>query len=259
MRKILVLVLTCAAIVAVPATASASSPYVVTATASTSSPEASHAFSITGSVSPNAHGKTVTLYRKFVGASSYTKVASKTLTSSSHYTFSVKTSHPGKIYYKVSKSSSSSHASGAKIITVTVYRWRNLIDLPGTPSGVAAETASSTIKGWPFPHSVETGINGQIAYALNSACLRFKATVAFKAGPSSLGINGAAYVRLTDATLLQQLVAASTVYKDGFGLFVTDTTKIVGMDTLILRSEVGDISDPSDRVVFGTPQVYCAS
>jgi hypothetical protein len=255
MRKILVLVLTCAAIVAVPATASASSPYVVTATASTSSPEAGHAFSITGSVSPNAHGKTVTLYRKFVGASSYTKVATKTLTSSSHYVFSVKTSHPGRVYYKVSKSSSSSHASGAKTITVTVYRWRNLVDLPGTHTGVAAATATSSILGWPFPHSVETGINGKYVYPLNGLCTRFSTTIAFNQGAAG-GVNAAAYVEIGDP--VTQTIASTTVYVNGFGYFVTDTSKIVGQQTLVLRSADQD-TEPSDRVVFGTPQVYCAS
>ncbi|MCW2801634.1 MAG: hypothetical protein JWQ70_3106 [Aeromicrobium sp.] len=257
MRKILVLVLTCAAIVAVPATASATTPYVVTAAANTSSPEAGHAFSITGAVSPNAHGQTVTLSRRYATQSTYTKVATKKLTSTSHYAFSTSTGHPGKIYYKVTKSGSSTHTGGSKTVTVTVYRWRNLVDLPGTPTGVAAETASSTIRDWEFPHSIETGINGQYVYTLGGVCTRFTATIGFKAGASSSGVNAAAYV--TTPYSGNPYIAASTVYKDGFGFFVTDKIKIVGMDTVTLQSVADSNTTATDRVVFGTPQVYCAS
>lgn len=254
MIKFLTLILF-GALVVVPTPAEASS-YTVTAAASTTRPEANHTFTISGSVSPDALGLTVTLYRKFATETAFTEVASTTLDASSQYSFSVKTAHPGKIHYKVVKSPSSGLSRGSTTVSVTVYRWRYVTDLPGTPAGVAAQTASSTIMGWQFPHSVETGINGQYVYALDSVCTRLTVTLALKAG---LGYDARAYVSLGDPILLFRGVAAPIVRKDEYGYFVTDNTQIRGMDTLTFRSTAYEYTDESDRVVFGTPRVYCAS
>ncbi|MCW2801633.1 MAG: hypothetical protein JWQ70_3105, partial [Aeromicrobium sp.] len=110
--------------------ADASSRYSVTIAVSTDNVKLGHAFTISGSVSPGASGKTVDIQRKYAGGS-WKTIAHGTLSSHSKYARSIKPSKAAFTSYRVVKAHSSSHSTGTSHSRlVTVSRWRYLTDLP---------------------------------------------------------------------------------------------------------------------------------
>ncbi|MCW2752155.1 MAG: hypothetical protein JWR83_3265 [Aeromicrobium sp.] len=236
--------------------AEASSKYSVTITASATQLQLGHTFTLKGSVSPGAKGKTVSIQRKY-GAGSWATIGHATLSTTSKYAKVIKPSKAAVTSYRVVKGSSSSHSAGTSSTkVVTVSRWRHLTDLPQFEHTLGAEQSNSaTIKGHVYPHSVRASNNASITYTLGKACTGFTSVVGMD-DSSVAGATGTATAFVTYDTHGGTLFGSHAVAVGEYGTYITKETSLTGVIYLELS---GSSSSNAKIVVYGTPQVYCAS
>ena len=238
------------------ASADASSKYSVTIAASVTKLGLGHTFTLKGSVSPGAKGKTVTIQRKYAGGS-WATITHATLSSTSKYAKVIKPSKAAVTSYRVVKGSSSSHGTGTSSTkVVTVSRWRYLTDLPQLDVTLGAgESNTATIIGRVFPHSIKAAGGGSITYTLNKACTAFTTVIGMD-DTSSSGATGFATALLTYDGHGGGFFGFLPVSVGEFGTYVTSEA---GLTDVIAIELDGSSASNAQIVVYGTPQVYCAS
>lgn len=129
-------VLTAGLIAVTGTTADAAGKFSVSVSASKTSLSLGSTFAISGSVSPNAKGQSVSIQEKRSGGA-WRTITTKKLTSASKYAATIKPGTGGPTSYRVVKAAKGSRGAGISATrTIAVWRWRHLTDLTlGKPSG----------------------------------------------------------------------------------------------------------------------------
>lgn len=255
LRKLSILILSAVIVVGFAPAAQAKSKYSVTAAASVAWLELGHSFTLRGSVSPGAKGKTVAIQRKYAGGSWHT-LTHDTLSASSKYSKKIKPSKAAVTSYRVVKSHSSTHSTGTSSTrVVAVGRWRNLTSLPlssGTPL-----IGTRSVNGNRFPHSFASDLSGgRLGWNIATPkCTKIRTYV----GMDDLSPDGSTgqTVLLLDSFRVE--VSTDDVAKGDNPRYVQKTFA-PGHTALLL---VGGASSPATTtaayLTLGSPQVYCTS
>jgi len=255
MRKLFVILVAAAAIlVPIQSADAATAKYTVSSAVSLSSIDLGKTFVLSGTVSPNAKGKTVKVQRQYPGGA-WTTILTKTLSSTSKYSATIKPSKAGATKYRVVKAATSTRATGVSSTrTVTIYRWRYLIGLPNTSSTQAAVFRGDLyVKGTYFPNSFSIKQDEYVDWNLaGKACNRIKTYIGID-DDSVSGTTGTAYI--TDGSL-DVLNSETTLAKQQSARYV-----LVNLSSSTIRFLPGVVSSsPSQAWMgYGSPQVHCAS
>lgn len=249
MRKLTILILSALVIVGLAPAAHATSRYAVTISASATERTLGHSFSLSGSVSPNAKGKTVSIQRKYPGGS-WKTIAHDTLSSHSKYSKTIKPTRAAVTSYRVVKPHSSSRGSGVSATkVVSVGRWRNLVDLPRS-AHVAAEEGTATIRGIAYPNSIRLTAGGDVKYNTANLCTKLTAFVGMDDNAAD-GSSAAVFITTPSGSIF-----GGSVARYELPVFFNNLDDI--SDRNILEFVVGSIA-LGNTAVFGSPKVYCFS
>jgi hypothetical protein len=253
--RILLTALISAILVGVAPAANASSSYAVTISSSATTLDLGHSFTLKGTVSPNAAGKSVAIQRKYAGGS-WATITHATLSSGSRYSKTIKPTKAAVTSYRVVKAAAGSRHSGTSATkVVTVYRWRYLTDLPQASHDVGAEESNAaTIMGRVYPHSVVETNNTSMIYRLGGVCTKFTGVVGMD-DSSPLGATGTAMIIQEYASVLGSMFFSS-VAADAYGVYATNESQLTTAVSISLNAST---STAGAVVVWGSPRVYCAS
>ncbi len=255
MRKLFIVLVAAAAIlVPMQGAEAATATYSVTASVSASSIDLGKSFVLSGTVSPSAKGKTVKIQRQYAGGS-WTTLVTKTLSSTSRYSVTIKPSKAGPTKYRVIKAASSTRAQGiSSSRTVTIYRWRYLADLARTSSTQSVVFQGDLyVKGTYFGHSFSIRQGEYVDWNLaGKACDRIKTYIGID-DDSISGTTGTAYITNGGLDIIN---GETTLAKGQSARYV-----LVGLSSSTIRFLPGvDSSSPSQAWMgYGSPQVHCAS
>ncbi|KRC63828.1 hypothetical protein ASE12_03035 [Aeromicrobium sp. Root236] len=250
------------ALVAAPA--HAGTAYKVSLSVSATTLDYGKTLTLSGSVSPKAAGAKVTIQRR-VGSGSWKSITTRTLSSTSRYSYAVKPG-PGVVGYRVIKSRSGSHATGiSSTRTVSVYRWRYLADLP-TASATSMTTGTFTLNNSfdtattrSYAKSVRLLSGGFGQWSLVGLhCRLFQSSTGVDAtNPSTSAVftaQYAIYYPVTGNGYYDKGVAADQFPRDAYIRMASDV-EAINLSTY--RSD--SVPDVVDAVVFGSARVNCAS
>lgn len=255
MRILLTTLASAALVIGVAPAAQATSSYAVTISSSAATLDLGRSFTLKGTVSPNAAGKSVAIQRKYAGGS-WTTIAHDTLSSGSQYAKSIKPTKAAVTSYRVVKAATGSRRMGISATKVVkVYRWRYLTDLPQLSHDVGAEESNTaTIMGRVFPHSVVETNNTSMIYNLSGVCTKFTA-VAGMADTSPVGATGTAMVFQEYGSVIGSMFFSS-VAAGSYGVYATNESQLTTAVSISLNAST---STSGALVVWGSPRVYCAS
>ncbi|VXC40684.1 NPCBM/NEW2 domain-containing protein [Aeromicrobium sp. 9AM] len=254
MRKLFIVLVAAAAILVPMQGAEAASAYSVTASVSISSIDLGKSFVLSGTVSPSAKGKTVKIQRQYAGGS-WTTLVTKTLSSTSKYSVTIKPSKAGTTKYRVIKAASSTRAQGiSSNRTVTVYRWRNLAGLAYTSSTQSVVFQGDLyVKGTYFANSFSIRQGEYVDWDLSGkACNRLKTYIGIDDDAIS-GTTGTAYITYSDLELLNTEANLAEGQSARYVLIP------LGSDGVRFVPTVVSPSPSQGWLGYGSPQVHCAS
>lgn len=255
MRILLTALVSAILLVGVAPAAQASTSYAVTISSTAATLDLGRSFTLKGTVSPNAAGKSVAIQRKYAGGS-WTTITHDTLSSGSQYSKSIKPTRAAVTSYRVVKAAAGSRRTGISATkVVTVYRWRYLTDLPQVSHDLGAEESNgATIMGRVFPYSVVETNGTSITYKLNGLCTKFTAVVGMD-DSSPTGSTGFAMVFQTYSGVVGSMFS-SPVAIGNYGIYATNENQLT---TAVSMSLNASTSTAGATVVWGSPRVYCAS
>jgi hypothetical protein len=254
MRKLFIVLVAAAAIlVPMQGAEAATAKYSVTASVSTSSVDLGKSFVLSGTVSPSAKGKTVKIQRQYAGGS-WTTLVTKTLSSTSKYSVKITPSKAGPTKYRAVKAASSTRAQGiSSSRTVTVYRWRYLLDLPNTRTPSTVFDGTVSIKNNLFAKSFSLKDGEYVDWNLaGKGCNRLKAYIGID-DDSVAGTTATAYI--TDG-------AVSILVDSEWELATEQSARYVQAPlTTTTIKFLADVTASSTQawIAYATPQVHCAS
>lgn len=254
MRKLFVILVAAAATLAPMQAAEATlAKYGVTSAVSTSTIDLGKTFVLSGTVSPNAKGKTVKIQRKYAGGS-WTTILTKTLSSTSKYSATIKPSKAGPTAYRVIKAASSSRAQGVSSSrTVNVYRWRYLLDMPSTRTPSTVFEGAVFINGYAFTRSLALKDNEYVDWNLvGKRCDKIKAYIGVD-DDSVSDAHGDSYVYNQDSVLSQEGGLAK--YQSARYVQIA-----LGASTMIrIATGLTSSSLSGSWMAIGSPQAHCNS
>jgi len=254
MRKLFVILVAAAAILLPMQAAEAALPkFGVTSAVSTSSIDLGKTFVLSGTVSPNAKGKTVKIQRQYAGGS-WTTILTKTLSSTSKYSATIKPTRAAPTKYRAVKTASSTRALGISATrTVTIYRWRNLVSLPGTYTPPTIFQGYLYVKGTYFPNSLSIKQGEYADWNLaGKGCNRLKVYIGID-DDSISGTTGTSFI--TDQGL-DVINSEYNLEKNQSARYV-----LVSLATATIRFLPGlnSSSLSTSWMGYGSPQVHCSS
>lgn len=231
-------------------------PYVVSINTSATSIGLGSTVRIYGRVSPGAAGKTVRIQRHYV-STTWVTIAYRTLTSTSHYSKTIRPTPAGPTFYRVVKPASSSHSIGrSAAVRVNVFRWRYLFDIGDSVRGLTT-VGSFASNGNTFAKSYSLEDGGDVSWDLHTLrCRKLSTLVGIDDGSPNPTIGSAQEEYFAGATsqVVQQV-----------GLLNGQDPRLVQRDLGLYRDKVeftATTTGPADvtkRVVFANPRVYCNS
>ena len=254
MRKLVIVLIAAIAILApMQAAEATAAKFAVTSSASTTSFDLGKSFVLSGTVSPNAKGKTVKIQRQYVGGA-WTTILTKTLSSTSKYSATIKPSKAGPTNYRVLKPSSSARAQGVSPVrAISIYRWRYLLDLPNTRNPSTVFDGTVLIKGYAFTKSFSLKQEEYVTWNLNGkGCDKVKTYIGID-DDSVSDTTGKAYILNQSYDYIN--------YESG--LAVGQSARYVqaglsGSTSITLLPNVVASSSQA-WVAYGSPQVHCNS
>jgi hypothetical protein len=254
MRKLLIALIAAVAILApMQAAEATTATYAVSSSVSSTTIDLGRSFVLSGTVSPNAKGKAVKIQRRYVGGS-WTTILTKTLTSTSRYSATIKPTRAGPTSYRVVKPASSTRHQGvSNSRTINIYRWRYMLDLPNTRTPVNVFDGNVYIKGNPFSRSLSIRQNEYVDWNLaGKGCDRLKAYIGID-DDSVAGTTGTAYITNggLDIVNTESNLAQGQSARYVLTPLATSTVRFLpGVTT----------SNPSSAwMAYGSPQVHCNS
>jgi hypothetical protein len=203
----LAVVVSSACVAALPATsASAATKHTISIAANSSTRQAGHPITISGTVSPNAHGQSIALQQRRPN-NAWATVKTMTIGSDSSYRFNRFLNATGVFQFRAKFGTFVS-----KVKTVTVYRWHYLSDLvpATTSSGGCITNGSAQIRSLTYQHTVSMdltcGSDISANWNLTPGCRYFHSIVFFTNASSgdakatlSISVNGQVLDALTVA------------------------------------------------------------
>jgi hypothetical protein len=156
--------------------------YTVTASVNKAEPMRGKSVTIKGKVRPAAPGTRVVLQKS--GGGAWKTIDRGRLSGASTYRFKVEVRHAREYAYRVVKPSGGHRSAGrSRVVTVTVYTWRSLFDLPSEVSEVELQSSllyviDSLIGGNHYGPSLESqNTPFSVSTDTNRACKTFRATL----------------------------------------------------------------------------------
>ena len=179
MRTLVAAGLVALGLVAVPASAHAKTPWIVTVKSTTTQAVAGHKIVFTGVVYPKgaAAGSKVVLQERFAPGKPWKTQKAAKIDRHGAYRVADKPTANTKHAYRVVMPATSSHAQGvSRTLTFKVYGWKDLYDLPRV-NNYGTSDGDVDINGTTYAHSLYAGWStSHVEYNLDHACIRLRGT-----------------------------------------------------------------------------------
>lgn len=251
MRTLVAAGLVALGLVAVPASAHAKTPWIVTVSSTTTQAVAGHKIVFTGVVHPKgaASGNRVVLQERFAPGKPWKTQKSATIDKRGAYRVADRPTANTKHAYRVVMPATSSHARGvSRTLTFKVYGWVDLFDLPAVNQNGVYE-GDVDINGKSYPHSLYAEWSpAYVEYNLDHACLKLRGTFGISDDSTT---GGQAEVDI--------IADGSQIYTHTFDLGQSEPKSLNLVRPLKLRLEAKSTS-PAGTFGYGafaTPSVLC--
>ena len=250
-RLLVLLSLLLSGLGALTTSATARSSYVVTATASKTTLVLGQAVTFSGSVSPRAAGKTVTLQKRYKTTEPWTNERTATIASDGTFRISDRPTSLKPRWYRVKKAASGSIAAGYSSSTkVLVYKWHYLTDLDYVDKRYVDKVDSTSINGEVYKKTVRGYFYddpGFIEYNLSRKCSTLR------------GVYGIEDSARTGASLdIEVLGDGNSLYQRTFQLGVSEAKSLNVSNFLRIRFEYTRVAqNEGGRIAIGSPRVLC--
>jgi hypothetical protein len=245
-------------IAATSTAAEAKGKFSVTASASRTQLTLGSSFTLSGKVSPSAKGKKVTIQER-LGAGSWKNLTTKTLSSSSKYSATIKPRKAGAYSYRVVKAAGGSRAGGASVAkSVSIFRWRYLVDLPLSATVGNASEGTATIRGNQFDHSIRIGegvADSGLTY-LNQGCTAMTSIIGMgdlSAGDATASTGISLVTGSGEGPLYHRTFVATSEPR-----FYTTETGLTTAKQIKISATANSASAYAE-IFWAEPQVYCKS
>ncbi len=251
MRTLVAAGLVALGLVAMPASAHAKTPWIVTVTSTTTQAVAGHKIVFTGVVHPKgaAAGGTVVLQEKFAPGKPWKAQKSVKIDKHGAYRVTDRPTANTKHAYRVVMPATSAHARGvSRTLTFKVYGWDDLFDLPAVNQNGVYE-GDVDINGTSYAHSLYAEWSpAYIEYNLDHGCIKLRGTFGISDDSTT---GGQAEVDV--------IADGSQIYTHTFDLGQSQPKSLTLARPLKLRLEAHSTS-PAGTIGYGafaTPSVLC--